>query len=97
MEDEWITTGNYILDTDLSDLYRKALKTQINSIYGISGESTLKPNSVTRKIYQANIVTVDGFTVKDRSGMSERSLPENYGKLKEVFWDPELGLLELSS
>jgi hypothetical protein len=91
MEKEWIQTGNALLDT----VFSSGIPNKGVTI--LSGKSVSAPISPIQTIHQANIVILDGFTVKDRTGVTEKTLPSNWASLKVVFWDPELGLLELSS
>ena len=48
------------------------------------------------KLQLANIATVNGFIVKDRTDIPEKPLDLNEMKMMEIiFWDSELKLLEL--
>lgn len=88
--DERISTSNALLDSVLAE--------------GLpSGKITVlkgrpRRESTMHKLYRANYAILDGKVMKDRNGHSEVNLSEvNLGTCKVVFWDEELGLLELRS
>ncbi len=87
---DWSSATSSLLES------RNLLKTAHNSIYGIAGRSDT--SSLIHKVHSANLITVDGLIVKDRTGSPESSFPvQGFSNLREVYWDPELGLLELKS